>query len=257
MPPRPFVLHEANYQQLREHKPVVAVLPWGATEAHNYHLPHGTDVIETTIIAERAAGLAPEAGARVVVLPTIPYGNNAQQLDQVATVSFRTTTALAILTDVARSLKTQGIDRLVLLNAHGGNDFKPLVRDVRAESGVLVVLVNFYQVAPDALAAIFDEPGDHAGEMETSFLLYVCPDWVVMEQAGEGRTVPFVIEALRGTPGVWTPRPWSAVHPDTGCGDPSKATADKGRRYLEAVSREVARVLTGLAAATKGQSPYL
>jgi creatinine amidohydrolase len=257
MPPRPFVLHEANYQQLREHKPVVAVLPWGATEAHNYHLPHGTDVIETTIIAERAAGLAHEAGARVVVLPTIPYGNNAQQLDQVATVSFRTTTALAILTDVARSLKTQGIDRLVLLNAHGGNDFKPLVRDVRAESGVLVVLVNFYQVAPDALAAIFDEPGDHAGEMETSFLLYVCPDWVVMEQAGEGRTVPFAIEALRGTPGVWTPRPWSAVHPDTGCGDPSKATADKGRRYLEAVSREVARVLTGLAAATKGQSPYL
>lgn len=257
MPPRPFVLHEANYQQLREYRPAVAVLPWGATEAHNYHLPHGTDVIEATAIAERAAALAHEAGARVVVLPTVPYGNNAQQLDQVATISLRTTTALAILADVARSLKIQGIDRLVLLNAHGGNDFKPLVRDVRAESGVLVVLVNFYQVAPDALAAIFEEPGDHAGEMETSVLLHVCPDWVVMGQAGEGRTVPFAIDALRGTPGVWTPRPWSATHPDTGCGDPSRATADKGRRYLEAVSREVARVLTGLAAATRGQSPYL
>ncbi|HET6573953.1 MAG TPA: creatininase family protein [Fimbriiglobus sp.] len=257
MPPRPFVLHEANYQQLREYRPAVAVLPWGATEAHNYHLPHGTDVIEATVIAERAAAIAHEAGARVVVLPTIPYGNDEMQLDQVATISFRTTTALAILTDVARSLKIQGIDRLVLLNAHGGNDFKPLVRDVRAESGVLVVLVNFYQVAPDALAAIFEEPGDHAGELETSVLLHVCPDWVVMSQSGEGRTVPFAIDALRGTPGVWTPRPWTATHPDTGCGDPSKATADKGRRYLEAVSREVARVLTGLAAATKGQLPYL
>jgi creatinine amidohydrolase len=257
MPPRPFVLHEANYQQLREYRPAVAVLPWGATEAHNYHLPHGTDVIEATVIAERAAAIAHEAGARVVVLPTIPYGNNAQQLDQVATISLRTTTALAILTDVARSLKTQGIDRLVLLNAHGGNDFKPMVRDVQVESGVLIVLVNFYQLVPDTLAAIFEEPGDHAGEMETSVLLHVCPDWVVMGQAGEGRTVPFAIDALRGTPGVWTPRPWSATHPDTGCGDPSKATADKGQQYLEAVSREVARVLTGLAAATRGQSPYL
>ena len=257
MPPRPFVLHEANYQQLREYRPTVAVLPWGATEAHNYHLPHGTDVIEATVIAERAAALAHEAGARVVVLPTIPFGNDAFQLDQAATISIRTTTALAILTDVARSLAAQGIDRLVLLNAHGGNDFKPLIRDVQAESGVLIVLANFYQVAPAALEEIFDEPGDHAGEMETSVLLHVCPDWVVMGQASDGRTVPFAIDALRGTPGVWTPRPWSATHPDTGCGDPSKATADKGRRYLEAVSGEIARVLTGLATATKGQSPYL
>jgi creatinine amidohydrolase len=190
------------------------------------------------------------------VLPAIPFGSNAQQLDQVATISFRTTTALAILSDVARSLKTQGIDRLVLVNAHGGNDFKPHVRDVQVESGVLIVLANFYQLVPDALRAIFDEPGDHAGEMETSFLLHVCPDWVVMGQAGEGRTVPFAIEALWGTPGVWTPRPWSATHPDTGCGNPSKATADKGRRYVETVSREVARILTGLAAASRGQSPY-
>jgi creatinine amidohydrolase len=191
------------------------------------------------------------------VLPAVPFGNNAQQLDQVATVSLRTATALAILEDVARSLKAQGTDRLVLVNAHGGNDFRPLVRDVRAESGVLVVLANFYQMAPAELRAVFDDPGDHAGEMETSLLLHLCPDWVAMDQAGQGRTVPFAIEALRETPGVWTPRPWSATHPDTGCGDPSKATAEKGRRYLEAVSRELAGVLVGLAGATKGQSPYL
>src|SRR2546423_1648484 len=138
-PPRPFILHEANYRQLREHRPNVAVLPWGATEAHNYHLPHGTDVIEATTLAESAATVAHSGGAKVVVLPAIPFGNNAQQLDQVATISFRTTTAAAILTDVAHSLSAQGIDRLVLLNAHGGNDFKPLVRDVQAQFRMLVV----------------------------------------------------------------------------------------------------------------------
>src|SRR3954449_2607991 len=100
MPPRPFVLHEANYRQLREYRPAVAVLPWGATEAHNYHMPHGTDVIEATQVAARGAALAHERGAKPIVLPTIPFGNDEAQLDQVATVSITTRTAAAILRDV-------------------------------------------------------------------------------------------------------------------------------------------------------------
>ena len=256
MPPRPFILHEANYRQLQAHRPNVAVLPWGATEAHNYHLPHGTDVIEATTLAELAAESATARGAKVVVLPTIPFGNNAQQLDQVATVSIRTTTATAILSDVAHSLTTQGIDRLLLLNAHGGNDFKPIVRDVQAKYRMLVAVINFWQMSPDVAKQVFSEPGDHAGELETSILLHVCPEWVVMDQAGDGRTVPFRLGTLK-KPGVWTPRPWSATHPDTGCGDPAEATAEKGRRYVEAVSGEIADVLVELSKAERGDSPYL
>jgi creatinine amidohydrolase len=255
-PPRPFILHEANYRQLKDARPNVAVLPWGATEAHNYHLPHGTDVIEATTLAEAAAAAAHAAGAKVVVLPAVPFGNNAQQLDQVATISLRTATAAAILADVAHSLTKQGIDRLVLLNAHGGNDFKPLVRDLQAQFGMLIVLINFWQLLPEMTRQTFEDPGDHAGELETSFLLHVCPEWVRMDQAGDGKTVPFKIEALK-QPGVWTPRPWSATHPDTGCGNPSKSTAEKGKKYFEAVTGAVAKVLVELSAAKKGQSPYL
>jgi creatinine amidohydrolase len=256
MPARPFVLHEATYRQLQSHRPNVAVLPWGATEAHNYHLPHGTDVIEATTLAERAAADATQRGAKVVVLPTIPFGNNAQQLDQVATISIQTTTAAAILSDVAYSLVSQGIDRLVLLNAHGGNDFKPLVRDVQARHRMLVAVINFWQTAPQAAGEIFAEPGDHAGELETSFLMHVRPEWVALDEAGDGRTVPFKLASLK-KPGVWTPRPWSATHPDTGCGNPSQSTAEKGRRYVEVVSREIADVLVELSAARKGDLPYV
>ena len=92
MPPRPYVLFEANYRQLLDDPPNVAILPWGATEAHNYHLPHGTDVIEATCLAEEAARLATEQGARPIVLPAIPFGNNEQQLDQVTTISLTTAT---------------------------------------------------------------------------------------------------------------------------------------------------------------------
>ena len=157
---------------------------------------------------------------------------------------------------MAHSLKKQGIDRLVLLNAHGGNEFQPLVRDVSAAYGTLVVVINFWQMIPDQIDAIFDDPGDHAGELETSFLLHVRPEWVVMNQGGPGATVPFKLKSLK-KPGVWTPRPWSASHPDTGSGDPARATADKGRQYFDAVTRAVADVVIELSTAKKGELPYL
>ena len=256
MNPRPYILMEANYQQLKQYAPNVAVLPWGATEAHNYHLPHGTDVIEATTLAERAAQLAFEAGSKPIVLPSIPFGNNAQQLDQVATISFCTATAGAILLDVAQSLRKQGIDRLVILNSHGGNEFRPLVRDVQHETGMLIVVINFYQMCQKEQDAIFDDAGDHAGELETSFLLHVRPDLVQLKQAGPGKRIAFAIEGLSQS-GVWTPRPWSASHPDTGSGDPSKATVEKGKQYIETIAATISRVLISLSNAKKGQLPYI
>ena len=254
--PRPYLILEANHRQLTQSPPNVAVLPWGATEAHNRHLPYGTDVIEATCIAQRAAELAYERGARVAVLPTIPFGNDEQQLDQVATISFRTATALAILRDVARSLARQGIDRLVIINAHGGNQFKPLVRDVQSESGLLSVVVNIYEMLPEAKREIFEAPGDHADEFETSLLLYLCPELVELQEAGRGERIPFALESL-AQPGVWTPRPWSNSHPDTGSGDPTRATADKGERFFQAVTTAIADLLVELGMRQKGQLPYV
>jgi creatinine amidohydrolase len=256
MPPRPYLLVEANHRQLSAAPPQTAILPWGATEAHNRHLPYGTDVIEATRVAERAAELAHERGARVAVLPTIPFGNNEQQLDQVATISFTTSTALAILRDVARSLNRQNVDRLVIVNAHGGNQFQPIVRDVQAEFGILIVVANFYQMCPDAKDKIFDTPGDHADELETSLLLHLCAELVELKQAGPGPRVPFALKSLT-QPGVWTPRPWSKCHPDTGSGDPSRVTAEKGQQYFDAVTSALAEMLVELAGAKKGQLPYI
>jgi creatinine amidohydrolase len=256
--PRPFVLLEANYRQLREYRPNVAVLPWGATEAHGYHLPHGTDVIEATTIAQAAAAIAHERGAKPIVLPTIPFGNDEQQLDQVATVSITTRTAAAILRDVVRSMTRQGVDRILILNSHGGNEFKPLIRDLQGEfADALVVLVNFFQLrAKYATDPRAKAPGDHADEMETSLLLHVCPELVDMEHAGTGERVPFTIPGLN-QPGVWTPRPWSKSHPDTGSGDPAYATAEKGRAHFDAVCDAIADVIVGLSNATRGQLPYV
>ncbi len=254
--PRSHLLMEANYRQLLDQRPNVAVLPWGATEAHNYHMPHGTDVIEAATIAEAAADRAVARGGRPLVLPVIPFGNNAQQQDQVATIHLSTATAIAILRDVVMSLKRQGIDRLVVLNSHGGNDFKPMVRDVALESGTMIVVVDFWRMRTDELARIFATPGDHAGEMETSLLLHLCPHLIVMSQAGPGSANAWALKTLKQA-GVWTPRPWSAVHPDTGSGDPAAATAAKGKEYFEVITDAIADVLVELSAAQKGAVPYV
>lgn len=254
--PRPYLAREANYRQLLDQRPSVAVLPWGATEAHNYHLPHGTDIYESDAVAERAATIAYERGAKPIVLPGIPFGNNAQQQDQVATIHLSTTAAAAVLNDVAASLKRQGIDRLVILNGHGGNEFKPLVRDAQLQHQILIVVVNFWKAGESHIDEIFDEPGDHAGELETSLMLHLEPDLVVMDQAGPGATNPFAIAGFDET-GAWTPRPWSAVHPDTGCGDASRATAEKGARFFAVITEATAELLVSLSSAEKGQLPYL
>ncbi len=190
------------------------------------------------------------------MLPTIPFGNDEQQLDQACTISFTTATALTILRDVARSLTRQGIDRLVILNAHGGNQFQPLVRDVQAEFSLLIVVANCYEMAPEVKQAVFETPGDHADEMETSLLLHLRPELVELSNAGTGPRVPFAIGGMK-QPGVWSPRPWSQCHPDTGCGDPSKATAAKGKQFFDAVTGALATLLVDLSNAKKGTLPYL
>ncbi len=73
--PQPWQLHDITLADVHKHRFSLAVLPLGATEPHNLHLPYGTDTIEATELASHCCRAAWEAGARVVQLPTIPYGN--------------------------------------------------------------------------------------------------------------------------------------------------------------------------------------
>ncbi|HEV2295674.1 MAG TPA: creatininase family protein [Tepidisphaeraceae bacterium] len=255
---RSFVIHEANLRQLIELRPNVAVLPWGATEAHNYHLPHGTDVVEASALGERAVAIANERGARCVLLPCVPFGNNNMQLSQVATITMRTRTQSAALSDVAESLLRQGIDRLVVLNMHGGNDFRPLIRDVMLDLPIFITLIDGFRVAPQAMSLLAENSGDHANEFETSLMLHVTPQWVApLDSAGDGAATPSELPAVTGTPGVWAPRDWAALTKDTGVGNPKAATAEKGQRILAMLVEAVVPVLVQLSCAKEGDFPFV
>src|SRR5215216_5838469 len=173
---RPYVLAETNWKAVSGTTFDVALLPWGATEAHNYHLPYGTDVIECDHVAAESARLAWEAGARVVVLPTVPYGVNTGQSDIPLTLNMNPSTQLAVLSDVAASLAQQGVPKLVLLNGHGGNDFRQMIRELQARTSVFLSAVNWWTVVDQK--AHF-APGDHAGDLETSVMMHLVPDLVL------------------------------------------------------------------------------
>lgn len=247
MPGRPYVLAETPFRTVRETRYEVAVLPWGATEAHNLHLPYGTDILESQTIANLAAGWAWERGAHVVTLPAMPFGVNTSQLDIPLIVNLNPTTMMAVLDDVVSSLEFQEIRKLVILNGHGGNDFRWMVRELLPHRDVFVAVVDWWKVL-DA-REYFDEPGDHAGEMETSVMGELFPELVLpLDQAGSGAVRVPRMKALREG-WAWTPRRWTQVTADTGVGDPHRGSPEKGRRYLDELTRTIGGFLVELAAA--------
>lgn len=239
---------EAALPDVLRHPCAVAVLPWGATEAHNRHLPYGTDVYECDHVAAEAGRIAWEAGASVSILPTVPFGVNSGQLEIPMTLHVSPETQTAILEDLVAGLEAHGVLKFVILNGHGGNDFRSIVRSLQATfPRVFVSVVNWYRVVDDR--AFFDEPGDHAGELETSLMMHVEPGLVrPLETAGPGagRTVRL---AAHREGWAWSPRHWPSATDDTGVGNPKAATSDKGARYFAAVTERIATYLVDLARA--------
>lgn len=244
--PRPYLLSETNWKTVKETAYDVAVLPWGATEAHNYHLPYGTDVYQCDYVAREAGRQAWEQGARIIVLPSIPFGVNTGQSDIKLDINMNPSTQMFVLKDIVHSLHLQGIHKLVVLNGHGGNDFKQMLRELHAlYPSVFLCTVNWFSISNRNL--FFEEPGEHADEMETSAMLFIAPHLVLtMNEAGDGKLNPFRIKALQER-WVWTERKWSKATVDTGVGNPHKATAEKGELFLKDCISKLASFLKELA----------
>jgi creatinine amidohydrolase len=247
MPGRPYVLSETTWKTVRESEYQVAILPWGATEAHNLHLPYGTDTLEAAAVAVEAARLAWEAGVRCLVLPPVPFGANAQQVEIPHTLNLNPSTQAFLLADLVESLEAQGIGKLLVLNGHGGNDLRPAIRELQAKTEVFLCLLDWYRVLDNRL--YFGEPGDHAGEMETALMMHLAPDLVLpLSEAGPGRARVFKVAALREG-WAWAPRNWIQVTADTGVGDPAGASPAAGEAFFRDLTRKLAGFLQELAEA--------
>lgn len=247
---KPWVLAENNYAYIKEQQYEVAVLPLGATEPHNLHLPYGTDLFEATIVGDKICEAAHNAGAKVTLLPTIPFGTETNMRELPLAININPSTLNQVIVDVVESLLGSGIRKVVLLNSHGGNGLKPLLREMSGKTDSHLFLCNWYQSLDDIYFEIFEKGEDHAGEMETSFGLAFFPDLVARNEDGtlpadDGATRDSKFEALnKGW--VSISRPWHLLTSNTGAADPHAATAEKGEKMMELLVERLGKFLVDL-----------
>lgn len=243
---RPYVLAENNWKAVKDENYTVAILPWGATEAHNFHLPYATDNIQAEYAAIESARMAWEKGAKPIVLPTIPFGINSGQMDIPFCMNMNPETQLAILKDVLQVLQAHGIQKLIIFNGHGGNHFKNIIRELSLRyPDIFVCSLNWWNTSVE-VNRYFDEPGDHAGELETSVMMHLTPDLVLpLDQAGEGTEKGYKLKGLREG-WVSAQRKWTSISEDTGVGNPKAASSEKGEKFLRDILPEISQFIEEL-----------
>ena len=245
---KPFILAETNWKTIKDQKIELAVLPWGATEAHNYHLPFATDNILVEKVAIESAQAAWNKGAKVIVLPTIPFGVNTGQMDIRLNINMNPSTQFALLNDVIDVLNRHGLFKFLILNGHGGNDFKQIIRELGLKfPKMFICSCNWYQSFDNS--EYFENSGGHADEMETSIMQFLVPELVLpLNEAGIGNSKKFKISAFNEN-WAWAERKWSKITPDTGIGNPFKATPEKGEKCYNEIINKISNLLIELSKA--------
>jgi len=236
---------ETNLSRLSGKIPEVAVIPTGAVEPHNFHLPEGQDWLHTTYVSKESCMQAHEKGTSVIWLPTIPFGVDCNMLDFPIAVHVSQETLNSMLRDIIFSLNSYRIKKILIINGHGGNDFKSFIRQIQCDIDVYVFLCNWWTVGSDVYNEIFENVDDHSGELETSVALALHPHLVEKDKAGSGLARPFRFEAVeKGW--ISTSRRFSKLNDHCAAGDPSKASAEKGRKYIDIVVKRVSDFIVEL-----------
>jgi creatinine amidohydrolase len=239
-------LTTTNLHRISQRKYEVAVLPIGAIEAHNRHLPQGQDFFHTTHIARRCCELAWEKCQSVICLPAIPYGVDCNLLAYPLTIHVSQTTLDAIVRDIIISLRKHGIRKIVIINGHGGNEFKPLIRQIQTEMDIFVFLCDWWKVGLDNYDKIFTKPDDHAGQFETSVAMALYPNLIEPDVAGDGKTKPFRFKALQEK-WVETSRDFAKLNDHCASGDPSDASVEAANSYINIVCERLSQFLAEVA----------
>lgn len=219
------------------------VVPIGSVEQHGNHLPVGTDSMLVTAVVEQAI-LTTRDELPVLVTPTVWTGHSPHHRSFGGTISLDADEFISHISAVADSALNEGFDAILFLNGHGGNI--PLVNTAPSTIGpehpdVEVMSLTYFHLAGEAIERIRDsEPGGmgHGGEFETSLMMHLYPDLVDENQlSGTDLDEPYDLalsDLVHGGPlGIY--RPFTAYTESGAIGDPTLATAEKGRKLLDAL----------------------
>ena len=223
----------------------LVLFPFGSFEQHGHHLPLTTDTDIVTAIARRLEAKRPD---RILCLPTLWPGHSTHHLFFPGTLSVSQLPYIELVRELCRSVVKMGARKIFLLNGHGGNDvpLRAAVREIKTEfPKVTVVFASYWSIASESIKTNREsELGGlgHACEMETSLMLHLHPDRVKLPLAR--RDGPKHKDSYRkadmqyGRP-VYFVNEFHEISKSGTVGNPELASAEKGKRFLDGIIREV------------------
>jgi creatinine amidohydrolase len=215
--------------------PETVIVPVGSVEQHGHHLPVSTDVLIAQAVADRIG-----EKLNAYVLPCIPVSTCREHMGKRGSVWMNPDTFYMMMKDIVYSLKEQEYKKIIILQGHGGIFvMNPLIRTLNASLNPDVMICKFepYQLFSqflgnngenhDEISSILDSSVImHADEFETSIIMYLHPEMVHADKIVDW--VPDVPSEYLNYGSIFR------ICPDGVWGEPSKATAEKGRKLLEA-----------------------
>lgn len=231
----------------------IAVLPVAAIEQHGPHLPVSVD---TTLVDGVIAAALPHLAADlpVLFLPTQQVGKSNEHLRFPGTLSLSAETLIRVWMELGACVARAGVKKLVLFNSHGGqvSIMDIVARDLRVAHDLIVFSTNWFTLPlGEAVDGLFTPEehrfGIHAGDMETSMMLALRPQWVDMDQArdfkssSQARAAQFPILGNGKSAKLgWQMQDYN---PLGAAGNATLATAAKGAAVIEAAGRQLAAML--------------
>lgn len=227
---------------------LVCVLPLGSFEQHGHHLPFSTD---TQIVTAVARGLEAARPERVLLLPSLWPGHSTHHRFFPGTLSVGQMDYIRLVIDLCGSIVKMGARKIFLLNGHGGNDVpvRAALREIKSDfesvSGLHTVFASYWTLAAQTIKQVREsELGgvSHACEMETSIMLHLSSRQVRMDRArrdGPDHPSPYRKADMQLAKPVYYVSEFNELSATGAIGHPDLATAEKGKRFLEGIVRDV------------------
>jgi len=218
----------------------VCVVPIGVIEKHGEHLPLGTDLYEGRHTAIEAAKREP-----AIVFPPYYFGQIHEARHQPGAVAIGGRLIMDLLFEVCAEISRNGLKKIVIFNAHGGNNdflafFAQLALERERDYSLYLPRMGG-ELTPEQQKLFKDKYDGHAGEGETSMMMVIRPDCVRLRDDVPAHGRPK--RGLGHLPGVTNGFWWYGLHPDHYAGTATLGTAAKGRIILESAARYLASVI--------------